>query len=205
MDTSLDLLQKRAIFYQKVHEIKQAYGFYDPELVCEIIRIFATSFYGSPLWSLNSEEHLKLNRSWNTTVKLVFGLPFQTHKRYVESLTKVPHLQSTLHGRYIGFIDNLKKSKKPEIKFLMDLCQHDQTSNIGQNIRFLMNTYKIDSLEQLLLEKHEIKKNRVHSIEVEEEWKPNVIHELCLAKLGLLEIELEQEVIDEMLENICIE
>jgi len=68
-----------------------------------------------------------------------------------------------------------------------------------------MDIYNIDSLEQLLLEKHNIKKNIVHAIEVGEEWKPSVIHELCLAKLGLLEIELEQEVIDEMLENICIE
>ena len=68
-----------------------------------------------------------------------------------------------------------------------------------------MNVYDIDSLEQLILEKHRIKKNRVNPIEVEEEWKPSVIHELCLAKLGLLDIELEKEVIEDMLEHICIE
>ena len=80
MDSNQDLLQKRAIFYQKVHELKQAYGFYEPSVICELIKIFGSSFYGSPLWALNSEEHLKLNRSWNTTVKIVFDLPFQTHK-----------------------------------------------------------------------------------------------------------------------------
>ena len=119
MDTAPDLLQKRAIFFHKVHELKQAYGFHDPRLVCELIRIFGTSFYGSPLWSLNSEDHLKLNRSWNTTVKMIFDLPFETHKRFVESLTPVPHLQSTLHGRYVGFLENLNVSKKPEIKLLL--------------------------------------------------------------------------------------
>ena len=66
MNNSSDLLQKRAIFFKKFHELKQAYGQYSPELVCETIRIFGTAFYGSPLWSLDSEEHLKLNRSWNT-------------------------------------------------------------------------------------------------------------------------------------------
>ena len=54
MGSSSDLLQKRAIFYQKVHELKQAYGCYNPRLILEIIRIFGCSFYGSPLWSLGS-------------------------------------------------------------------------------------------------------------------------------------------------------
>ena len=83
MNTSVDLLQKRAIFYQKFHELKQAFGSYDPKNICEIIRIFATSFYGSPMWSLKSAEHLKLNRSWNTAVKIVWDLPYATHKRLV--------------------------------------------------------------------------------------------------------------------------
>ena len=115
MDTTMDLLQKRAIFFQKVHELKQAYGFYDPQIVCEVVRIFGTSFYGSPLWNLGSKEHLKLERSWNTMVKIIFDLSFQTHTRFIESLSKVPHLQPTLHGRYIGFIYNLNSSKKPKI------------------------------------------------------------------------------------------
>ena len=83
MNTTVDLLKKRAIFFQKVHEIKQAYGCYEPRMLCEVLKIFATSFYGSPLWTLNSEEHLKLNRSWNTVVKMVWDLPFKTHKRFV--------------------------------------------------------------------------------------------------------------------------
>ena len=115
MDTTLDLLQKRAIFFQKVHEIKQAYGFYDPKVICEIVKIFGTSFYGSPLWSLGSDEHQRLNRSWNTAVKLIWNLPFQTHKRFIEDLTDVPHLQSTLHGRYVGFSKNLKDSNKSQM------------------------------------------------------------------------------------------
>ena len=71
MDTSSDLLQKRALFFHKVHELKQAYGRYSPRVVCDIIKIFGTSFYGSPLWNLSSEEHQKLNRLWNIVVKML--------------------------------------------------------------------------------------------------------------------------------------
>ena len=114
MDSTSDLLQKRAIFFQKIHKIKQAYGFYDPKIVCEIVKIFGTSFYGSPLWSLRSAEHQQLNRSWNTVVKMIWNLPFQTHKRFVEDLTNVPHLQSVLHGRYVGFLKILKLQLNPK-------------------------------------------------------------------------------------------
>ena len=44
MDTSADLLQKRAIFFQKVHELKQAYGVYTPGMILEIIHIFGGPF-----------------------------------------------------------------------------------------------------------------------------------------------------------------
>ena len=142
IDTTSDLLQKRAIFFQKVHELKQAYGFYEPSTVCEIVRIFGCAFYGSPLWALNSEEHLKLNRSWNTTVKIIFDLPFQTHKRFVESLCNVPHLQSTLHGRYIGFINSLKSSKKPAMQVLFNVTANNLQSNTGQNLDYLLQKYK---------------------------------------------------------------
>ena len=49
MDTSADILVKRAIFFTKVHELKQQYGYYDPTIQCELLRIYGTSFYGSPL------------------------------------------------------------------------------------------------------------------------------------------------------------
>ena len=205
MDTTSDLLQKRAIFYQKVHELKQAFGFYEPAVICELIRIFGTSFYGSPLWKLDSEEHLKLNRSWNTTVKIVFELPFQTHKRFVESLTDVPHVQSILQGRYIGFVENLSNSKKPEMKLLFNLCVHNQQTNTGQNLKFLMDSYSVNSFEELILEKYAIKKARVNPLEKGEDWKPNMIKEICLAKKGFLDIGLENGILDDLLESICTE
>ena len=204
MNNSSDLLQKRAIFFKKFHELKQAYGQYSPELVCETIRIFGTAFYGSPLWSLDSEEHLKLNRSWNTMVKIVYDLPYETHKRFIESLTDFPHLQSMLHGRYIGFVENLKNSNKHEIKLLYQLCISNMRSNTGKNCQYLMNTYDIASVNGLFDEKLRIKANRVNKLNEGEEWKPKMIKELTLVKRGLLDNGLDSEVNKAFLKDICI-
>ena len=45
-DTENDLNQKKAIFFSKVHELHQCYNYCDPRIVCQLVRIFAMSFYG---------------------------------------------------------------------------------------------------------------------------------------------------------------
>ena len=205
MDSSSDLLQKRAIFFQKVHELKQAYGFYNPRIICEIIHIFACSFYGSPLWSLNSEEHMKLNRSWNTVIKMVWDLPYATHRRFLESLTDIPHLQSMLHGRYIGFIENLSMTKKPHLQILFNICLHNQSCNTGQNVSYLMRTYESFDIRTLILERYQIKSKRIHPLLEDETWKIEMIEEMCLANKGSIESNCEEKDIETLLEIICTE
>ena len=114
-------------------------------------------------------------------VKIVYDLPFETHKRFTASLTDFPHLQSILHGRYIGFAENLKKSNKNEIKLLYNMCSDNFRSNTGRNLSYLMKTYKADTLNDLFHEKHNIKLKRVHDLKPNEEWKPKMIKELTLA------------------------
>ena len=100
MDTSSDLLQKTAIFFDSVHQLVQKYGYCDPRLVCELVRIFGTSFYGSALWQLDSIEHEQLNRSWNTCIKMVYKLPFNCHTGFIESFSEIPHLQKDFFSCY---------------------------------------------------------------------------------------------------------
>ena len=205
MDSSADLLQKRAIFFQKVHEIKQAYGYYNPRLILEIIRIFGCSFYGSPLWSLGSVEHQKFNRAWNVVMKMVWDLPYATHNRFLESLTEIPHLQSMLHGRYIGFIDNISSTKKTHLQVLFNLCKQDQSCNTGQNIQYLLSYFEVESLRDLIIKKPFIKTKRIYPLRKDEEWRIKMIEEMCLSKMGFLETNIEESDITIMLEIICTE
>ena len=84
------------------------------------------------------------------------------------------------------------------------LSKDNQSSNTGQNIQYLLNEYKILTLEDLLSKKHEIKKERVYPLEKDEQWKPSVILELSLARLGLMETGLEDKVAEALLEEISI-
>ena len=148
---------KRAIFFSKVHELKQQYGFYNPRILCELVRIYCTSFYGSPLWALNSDEHLKLLRSWNTATRTIWNLPYNTNNRFLESLNDTPHLQSIIHSRYIGFMSNIFKSQNPQMKILLNHCKNNMNTVTGQNLSLLKSKYNCDSIQDLVSLKASIK------------------------------------------------
>ena len=205
-ETKTDILCKRAILFDKVHQILQQFGFYKPKLLINLISIYSTALYGSTLWQLASEEHLKLNRSWNTAVKIVWDLPHPTHTRFLESLSPVPHLESVLSGRYIGFAQGLAKSAKPLIKLLFNSCISDLGSQTGQNVDFLLQKYCKRNLADLVADKNCIKKSRVVALSETEKWKLTIIEEVSLMRKGHLEVtEFDDKMLEEILDYVCTE
>jgi hypothetical protein len=202
-ETKTDLLCKRAILYDKVHQVQQQFGYYDPHLVLKLLSIYSTALYGSPLWQLGSEEHLKLNRSWNTAVKMIWDLPHSTHTRFLENLCPVPHLESVLVGRYIGFIHNLRRTDKDLLKILFNSCSANLNSITGQNLHFLMQKFKKDSIDQLIMDKQKLKNLRVYSLPEEENWKVNLIEEISLLKKNQLDIAFDPEQLETILDYVC--
>jgi hypothetical protein len=202
-ETKTDLLCKRAILFDKIHQVQQQFGYYEPKLVLQLLSIYSTAMYGSPLWQLNSEEHAKLTRSWNTAVKMIWDLPHPTHTRFLESLCPVPHLKAVLFSRYVGFINNLKNSSRVVLKILFNTCVSNLNTVTGQNIGFLLSKFKKLSLDELILDKSKIKNSRVYSLPQEEAWKISLIEEISLFKKNLLDINFDEEELEAILEIIC--
>ena len=138
-------------------------------------------------------------------IKMIWDLPFATHKRFLESLNDIPHLQSMLHGRYIGFIENLSVTKKQHLKTLYNLCIGDQSCNTGQNMSYLLKLYEANDQRKLFSQKHAIKTKRIHPLLEDETWKMEMIEEMCLVKMGFIEGEDEEKDINTFLEIICTE
>ena len=142
----------------------QQFGYLDPVLIVELLRIYATALYGSPLWHLSSAEHQQLTRAWNTAMKIVWRLPSGTHTRFLESLSSVPHLESVLFGRYIGFVENLEKTEHVILDLLFSTFKYDSSSQTGSNIKYLLDKFKLITLADLVKEKQNLKRNRVNKL-----------------------------------------
>ena len=131
-------------------------------------------------------------------------MPHPTHTRFLESLSPVPHLESTLNARYIGFADSLAKSSKPLISLLFNCISSDLGSQTGQNIKFLCDKYSKLSLDQLIADRTTIKKARVTLLSENEEWELQLIEEVSLLLMGQLKTDFDDEpLLEEILDFVC--
>ena len=181
----------------------QQFGYLKPELVVKLLSVYSTALYGSNLWQVNSAEHLQLNKSWNTAMKIIWDLPYATHTRFLESLSPVPHLESVLTGRYLGFLNNFLKTSNPALSLIFSSCRNNISSQTGQNIKYMLDKNKMDSLVNLVAEKNTLKKLRVYSLPEEEMWKVSVMKEIALIKKGQLDIDFDEKSLEEILEAVC--
>ena len=133
----------------------------------------------------------------------MWDLPNSTHKSLLEPLSPVPHLESALLGRYIGFIDSLSKSSKPLIKILYRNCISNVSTNTGQNLKYLMDKYSKWSIWSLISEKNTIKKSTVNPTSTDDSWKVKLIEEISLAKKSLLEVDFDEQYLEEILTFAC--
>ena len=106
----MDIKQKRAKFIAKNNELNQEFHFAHPKTKIELNRIYNGHFTGSPLWDLFSRETEMLCNSWNKSVRLMLGVPLNTHRYFLEPLSGLKHLKFPLTTRFLNFLSQIKKS-----------------------------------------------------------------------------------------------
>ena len=91
-----DLLQKRAQYIAKNNELTQKFYYALPTTKVLANNIFNTHFYGAPLWNLFSPAFQKLEKTWNTSHRLMLSLPLRAHRYLIEPLTGRPQKKGFL-------------------------------------------------------------------------------------------------------------
>ena len=130
-----DLKEKRAKFISGNMELCQEFAFAHPQSKVLVNSIYNSHFSGSPLWDLSSTESVQLKNSWNVASRIMLGVPRETHRFLLEPLTKTTHIRTLLARRFLGFIDQIKKSHKVAARNLLEVIKHDTQSVTGNNLR----------------------------------------------------------------------
>ena len=111
------------------------------------IQFLCSDAYGCMLWNLSSSSSEQFFKSWNTSVKLVFGLPRSTFTYLIEGHFALDHtsLRNQILSRYPGFYRNLLQSPSKEVRVLARLVSTDPRSPTCSNLKYLK---KITELSQ---------------------------------------------------------
>ena len=139
----------RAKFINMTVDVRDQFYFAKPGQVLQMVQILCTDGYGSMLWDLESNAAEQVFKSWNTCVKLVWGLPLSTYTYLVEGYfaQSMTTLRNQILGRYPGFYRKLLTSPSKEIRMLARMVKADPRSTTCKNLRYLRKTTNLNQVE----------------------------------------------------------
>ena len=148
----------------------------DSTVFIKLLNIYASSFYGSSLWNLYSPEVERIYKTWNVTVRNVFGLPWTTHRYWIEPVSGCQHPKTFLSSRYVKFVSSLSSSNKSSVRYLASLCQGDNRTLLGRTTSRIALECEV---EVGSLNPNEVKLNmKYFPVPEEQHWRVPVLSEL---------------------------
>ena len=81
-----DMKCKRGSFISRSTEVRETFGFAQPNQVLQAVKTYCFNMYGAMIWSLFSVKAQQVFNTWSTCVKLAWGVPRATHTYLVDNL-----------------------------------------------------------------------------------------------------------------------
>ena len=201
--TEQDILIKRAQFISKSLELNQEFSFASSKTKFQINNIYNSHYYGSPLWDLSGKSANHLESTYNKGVKVMFNLPLATHRMLIKPVSGYMHVRRVLMSRFLGFLQQIRSSKKSIPKLLLCHISQDVRSTTGKNLRNILLQTDKACVHELL--KNDVKDIEYHPVPTKEKWKVDVLKELIENRDGSLVIEgFDDEELSQMINYLCI-
>ena len=198
-----DARVKRAMFIQKSTEIREMFSFANPAQVLQAVRVYAAHFHGSMLWNLYGNGANQVFRSWNTCVKLAWGVPRWTHNYFVEHILSagIPHIRQQVLCQYLGFFKKLISSDSEEIRLVANIAGRDANSVMGTNLRKIEEEFGIDPWRANSGQLHQI--YEFYPVPAGDEWRLQLLSKLLDQRRVMAVCEERTKVISELIDSIC--
>ena len=188
-----DLLEKRALYIAKNNELCQEFYFSHYLTKVWLNNVYNTSFYGAVLWDFNSNEFVKLEKTWNISIRVMLNLPRTAHRYLIEPLSGTHHLQKSIRRRFLNSIDKMNAGNEFTLKRVLDVSKADTRSTTGMNLRLM----KTPSSKMVSI-------NQYHYIPPKESWRlimaKELLHIRCYYDKSFI---LSYDEVNELLEDIC--
>ena len=199
-----DTRVKRADYIQKNNDINQEFYFAHPRTKFHLNVIYNSHFSGSSLWNLFGRDVEMLENSWNLSMRIMFDLPLETHRYFVEPISEKPHAKTIMMKNFLRFCELIMKSKKEALKSVFLKVRRNIQSYTGKNLRKMMVLMKKRNITEL--KSCDVKEHfKYKPVPEDELWRIPLLKEIIEVRTGTYEIEgFTNEEIDEMLEFVCI-
>ena len=182
---------KKARYVSRNIELNQEFHFAAPETKIKVNNIYNSSWFGSVLYNLYCTEAVKIESSYNRSIKVMIDLPYGTHRGLIEPLTGQKHQRTIMIKRFFMMIEKIRVSKKPILKKLLSEIELDVSSTTGRNLRKIMLETGNSNIKEV--EVSEIDELKYFKLEDDEEWRIEMIKYLNEERLERLLDDEEEE------------
>ena len=166
--------RKNARYVSKNIEINQEFYFASPETKMKINDVYNKSWYGSVLWDLFCPMAVKIESTWNRSIKIMLNLPYQTHRYLIEPLSGRQHLKRVFIKRFLQFIASIRDSTKPVLNTILAVTNTDTRATTGKNLREIMILTK--KLSILDIKPEDSEQFDYFPIQDEDKWKSELLN-----------------------------
>ena len=194
-----DALVKRARFIDKTVGIRESFSFAYPAHVMRAVQVFACDGYGSMLYDLSSTSCEALFKSWNTCVKLVWGVPRSTFTYLVENTLArdFVSLRHQVYGRYVNYFQGLFNSSSKEVRHLARIVSRDVRSVTCKNVTLLK---EVTGLSPWDFSKWRIQEKLLKTaVPSNDEWRSGLLVKLLETRRS----SVDHEHLDRMIDSLC--
>ena len=158
------------------------------------------------LWPLFSDKATEVFNSWNTCVKLAWGLPRSTHRYFVDNLLSggLPSMKNSTISCFLKFHESLTKSPSLELRVLSNIVTADQRSTTGANMHGVRKMCDKDPLETISLA--EIKKILLESrttVPNEDKWRIPCLVKFLEDRYLMQSRHQDHSELDEIIDSLC--
>ena len=201
-----DMQCKRADFIQKSTEVRETFGFGQPNQILQSVRTYCCSLYGAMTWPLFSEKAQQVFNCWSTCVKLAWGVPRATHTYLVDNLLSggLPSLRSSVLARYCKFFQSLMKSNSLAVRVMANICSSDVRSSTGSNLLNIEKEVKLDPLRDMLIKVKTALLGLRTPVPVEDCWRIACLQKFLAERFVLDASHQDTEDMDKLIDSLCI-
>ena len=124
-----------AAFWKGFNIFMSRFGHVYSFLKCKLFKQYCCSFYGAPLWNLNSSAADKICIAWRRALRKLWNVPPQTHNKTIALLSDTVPLDIQLKGRFDKYIKKCLVHKNKVISNTMKMAVINPWSVVGRNYR----------------------------------------------------------------------
>ena len=161
-----------------------------------LIKVYLSHFYGSNLWNLFNIDNVYV--AWNKIMRIVFNLPYCTHRYLLEPFSGVIHLQTMLTNRFLKFYETLYLSEKQVISNLRLIQENDCRSTFGLNIRNICLKNNCNNIG-------DCKKNAIKYCQIDDNeiWRVDFLKELLALKKSPIVSGFSKNELDDIIHQVA--